>query len=142
LAELIRPLFEEDLASFSANAAAQELERRNIRTPRGGAWLAKQVIRLRQRLGLRSEKAQRVVFRAPERTVPPRWSSTSTSVFRTLSMLDTLLQHEFFFDARLLGHNGLLSAFLRLDCSLPEEIVGGGSRTVDRPALDADVLLA
>ena len=39
-AELIRPLLEDDLAGLSANATAQELNRRGVRTARGGSWTA------------------------------------------------------------------------------------------------------
>ena len=51
-AELIRPLLEADLAGLSANAAAHELNRRGVQAPRGGAWTARSVINVRQRLGL------------------------------------------------------------------------------------------
>jgi DNA invertase Pin-like site-specific DNA recombinase len=51
-AELIRPLLEADLAGLSANAAAQELNERGVQTPRGGAWSARSVLNIRQRLGL------------------------------------------------------------------------------------------
>jgi DNA invertase Pin-like site-specific DNA recombinase len=50
-AELVRPLLEQDLAGVSANAAAQELNRRGVQTPRGGAWTARAVINVRARLG-------------------------------------------------------------------------------------------
>ena len=46
-AELVRPLLEQDLAGLSANAAAQELNRRGVQTPRGGAWTARAVINVR-----------------------------------------------------------------------------------------------
>ena len=49
-AELVRPLLEGDLAGLSANAAAQELNKRGVQTPRGGAWTARAVINVRSRL--------------------------------------------------------------------------------------------
>ena len=50
-AELVRPLLEEDdLAGLSAHATARELNRRGVPTPRGGAWTANSVLRLKARL--------------------------------------------------------------------------------------------
>ena len=51
-AELIRPLLEGDLAGLSANAAAQELNRRGVQTARGGSWTAGSVLNLKARLKL------------------------------------------------------------------------------------------
>jgi hypothetical protein len=48
-AERLRPVLVE-LASLSANAAAQELDRRGYATPRGGEWTAHSVINVRARL--------------------------------------------------------------------------------------------
>jgi DNA invertase Pin-like site-specific DNA recombinase len=48
-AERLRPVLT-DLAGLSANAAAQELERRGYATARGGKWTAGAVIAIRQRL--------------------------------------------------------------------------------------------
>jgi DNA invertase Pin-like site-specific DNA recombinase len=48
-AERLRPVFAE-LAGLSANAAAQELERRGYATARGGKWTAHSVINIRARL--------------------------------------------------------------------------------------------
>jgi DNA invertase Pin-like site-specific DNA recombinase len=48
-AEELRPIFEE-LAGLSANAAAAELNHRQVATPKGGQWHALTVMRLRQRL--------------------------------------------------------------------------------------------
>jgi DNA invertase Pin-like site-specific DNA recombinase len=50
-AERLRPVLVE-LAGLSANAAAQELERRGYATARGGKWTAGAVINARTRLGL------------------------------------------------------------------------------------------
>lgn len=50
-AERLRPVLVE-LETLSANAAALDLERRGIATPRGGKWTARAVIDLRTRLGL------------------------------------------------------------------------------------------
>ena len=49
-AELIRPLLQGELAGLSANASAHELNRRGVRTARGGQWTARAVINVRQRL--------------------------------------------------------------------------------------------
>jgi DNA invertase Pin-like site-specific DNA recombinase len=51
-ADLIRPLLEGDLAGLSANAAAQELNRRGVQTARGGSWTAGSVLNLKARLKL------------------------------------------------------------------------------------------
>jgi DNA invertase Pin-like site-specific DNA recombinase len=48
-AEELRPVFDE-LTELSANAAAAELNRRQVPTPRGGQWHALTVMRLRGRL--------------------------------------------------------------------------------------------
>jgi DNA invertase Pin-like site-specific DNA recombinase len=48
-AEELRPVFEE-LVGLSANAAALELNRRQVATPKGGQWHALTVMRLRERL--------------------------------------------------------------------------------------------
>ena len=48
-AALVRPALEE-LAELSANRAAQELNRRGVRTARGGKWTARTVLDLRKRL--------------------------------------------------------------------------------------------
>jgi DNA invertase Pin-like site-specific DNA recombinase len=50
-AELLRPLLEGDLADLSANAAAQELNRRGVQTARGGKWTATSVLNLKARIG-------------------------------------------------------------------------------------------
>jgi DNA invertase Pin-like site-specific DNA recombinase len=50
----LRPVFEE-LAALSANAAAVELNKRKVVTPRGGQWHALTVMRLRQRLSAIAE---------------------------------------------------------------------------------------
>lgn len=50
-AEQVRPIFEE-LASLSARQAAEELNRRAIRTAAGGQWHAMQVQRVRKRLSV------------------------------------------------------------------------------------------
>ncbi len=47
-AEKLRPIMAE-LAGLSANAAARELNRRGIATPKGGQWHALTVLRLRKR---------------------------------------------------------------------------------------------
>src|SRR5215208_4889484 len=50
-AESVRPLLEQDdLAGFSAHATARELNRRGVPTPRGGAWKANSVLKLKARL--------------------------------------------------------------------------------------------
>jgi DNA invertase Pin-like site-specific DNA recombinase len=49
-AELIRPMLQGELAGLSANASAHELNRRGVRTARGGQWTARAVINVRQRL--------------------------------------------------------------------------------------------
>lgn len=49
-AEELRPIFEK-LAALSANAAAMELNKRRVATPKGGRWHALTVRRLRRRLG-------------------------------------------------------------------------------------------
>ena len=49
-AELIRPLLDGELAGLSANAAAQELNKRGVQTPRGGQWTARAVLNVRARL--------------------------------------------------------------------------------------------
>jgi hypothetical protein len=50
-AESIRPLLEEDdLAGLSAHATARELNRRGVPTPRGGAWTANSVLKLKARV--------------------------------------------------------------------------------------------
>jgi DNA invertase Pin-like site-specific DNA recombinase len=49
-AALIAPLLEGELAGLSANATAQELNRRGVRTARGGAWSASTVLNLKARL--------------------------------------------------------------------------------------------
>jgi DNA invertase Pin-like site-specific DNA recombinase len=49
-AALIRPLLEGDLAGLSANAAAQELNRRGVQTQRGGRWTATTVLNLKARV--------------------------------------------------------------------------------------------
>jgi len=50
-AESVRPLLEEDdLAGLSAHATARELNRRGVPTPRGGAWTANSVLKLKARL--------------------------------------------------------------------------------------------
>jgi hypothetical protein len=51
-AERVRPLLETDLAGLSANATAQELNRRGVQAPRRGAWTARSVLNVRSRLGL------------------------------------------------------------------------------------------
>ena len=48
-AKLVQPAFE-DLAGESANKAAQELNRRGVRTARDGQWTARAVINVRKRL--------------------------------------------------------------------------------------------
>jgi DNA invertase Pin-like site-specific DNA recombinase len=53
-AEQLRPIVAE-LAGISARAAAAELNKRKVETPRGGSWAATQVVRLRQRLELARE---------------------------------------------------------------------------------------
>jgi DNA invertase Pin-like site-specific DNA recombinase len=66
-AEELRSVFEE-IASLSANAAAVELNKRQVATPKGGQWHALTVMRLRQRLdtiGLR-EVADGAVPSAPQ----------------------------------------------------------------------------
>ena len=49
-AELLRPLLEGKLKHLSANAAAQELNRRGVQTARKGQWTATSVINVRKRL--------------------------------------------------------------------------------------------
>jgi len=49
-AELVRPLLEDDLAGRSANATAQELNRRGVQTPRGGSCTARSVLNLKARI--------------------------------------------------------------------------------------------
>ena len=49
-AERLRPVLTE-LGGMSANAIAAELDRRGIATARGGAWTARAVINVRNRLG-------------------------------------------------------------------------------------------
>jgi hypothetical protein len=50
-AESVRPLLEQDdLAGLSAHATARELNRRGVPTPRGGAWTANSVLKLKARL--------------------------------------------------------------------------------------------
>ena len=46
-AELIQPLL---VAGLSANATAHELNRRGVRTARGGSWTARSVLNLKARL--------------------------------------------------------------------------------------------
>jgi DNA invertase Pin-like site-specific DNA recombinase len=48
-AEELRPVLDE-LSGLSANAAASELNRRQVATPKGGQWHALTVLRLRERL--------------------------------------------------------------------------------------------
>jgi hypothetical protein len=48
-AEGLRPVFAE-LADLSARAAAEELNRRSIKTAAGASWHAAQVVRVRERL--------------------------------------------------------------------------------------------
>jgi DNA invertase Pin-like site-specific DNA recombinase len=55
-AERLRPVLVE-LADLSANAAAQELDRRGYATARGGKWTAGAVINARARLGLSGSNA-------------------------------------------------------------------------------------
>ena len=50
-AKLIEPLLQNELAGLSANAVAQELNRRGVQTARGGSWTARSVINVRARLG-------------------------------------------------------------------------------------------
>jgi DNA invertase Pin-like site-specific DNA recombinase len=50
-AEALRPVLVE-LAGQSTRDIAAELARRNIRTPRGGAWTGMAVLRMQRRLGL------------------------------------------------------------------------------------------
>src|SRR5262245_30540482 len=49
-AKLIQPLLDGELAGLSANTAAVELNRRGVRTARGGRWTARSVLNLRARL--------------------------------------------------------------------------------------------
>ena len=49
-AKLIRPMLQGELAGLSANASAHELNRRGVRTARGGKWTARAVINVRSRL--------------------------------------------------------------------------------------------
>ncbi len=53
-ADRLRPVMVE-LADLSANACANELNRRGIATPRGGKWFATSVLNLRKRLDLKGE---------------------------------------------------------------------------------------
>jgi DNA invertase Pin-like site-specific DNA recombinase len=49
-AKLIQPLLDDELAGFSANAAAAELNRRGVQTARGnGKWTARAVLNLKAR---------------------------------------------------------------------------------------------
>ena len=48
-AGLILPLLEGELAGLSANAAAQELNRRGVQAARGGKWTARSVLNLKAR---------------------------------------------------------------------------------------------
>ena len=48
-AALVRPVLD-DLAGLSANRTAQELNRRGVRTARGGHWTARSVLNLKARL--------------------------------------------------------------------------------------------
>jgi DNA invertase Pin-like site-specific DNA recombinase len=50
-AKLIQPLLDGELAGLSANAAAAALNRRGVKTARGGRWTARSVINLQARLG-------------------------------------------------------------------------------------------
>jgi len=43
-------MLEGELAGLSANASAHELNRRGVRTARGGKWTARAVINVRARL--------------------------------------------------------------------------------------------
>ena len=54
-AKLIRPMLQGELAGLSANASAHELNRRGVRTARGGKWTARAVINVR----------------SPRRLIPP-----------------------------------------------------------------------
>jgi hypothetical protein len=49
-AELIQPLLEGELAGLSANATAQELNRRGVQTARCGSWTARSVLNLKARV--------------------------------------------------------------------------------------------
>lgn len=49
-AELIHPLLQNELSGLSANAAAQELNRRGVRSARGGIWTARSVLNLKARM--------------------------------------------------------------------------------------------
>ena len=49
-AELVQPLLENELNGLSANATAQELNRRGVQTPRGGKWTARSVLNLKARM--------------------------------------------------------------------------------------------
>ena len=44
---MIRPMLQGELAGLSANASAHELNRRGVRTARGGQWTARAVINVR-----------------------------------------------------------------------------------------------
>ena len=48
-AELVKPVLDE-LAGLSANAIANEMNKRGVKTQRGGHWSARHIINLRQRL--------------------------------------------------------------------------------------------
>src|SRR5262245_45424406 len=49
-AKLIQPLLDVELAGLSANAAAAELNKRGVQTPRGGQWTARSVLNVKARL--------------------------------------------------------------------------------------------
>jgi DNA invertase Pin-like site-specific DNA recombinase len=49
-AELIKPLLVGELVDLSANATAIELNRRGVKTARGGSWTARSVLNLKERL--------------------------------------------------------------------------------------------
>ncbi|MGM4959835.1 recombinase family protein [Bradyrhizobium sp. 604_D8_N2_3] len=49
-AALIQPLLDGELTGLSANATAMELNRRGVRTARGGQWTARSVLNLKARL--------------------------------------------------------------------------------------------
>lgn len=49
-AALIQPLLDSELAALSANATATELNKRGVRTRRGGQWTARSVLNLKARI--------------------------------------------------------------------------------------------
>src|SRR5262245_34516241 len=51
-AKLIQPLLDGELAALSANAAAAEMNKRGVQTPRGGQWTARSVLNVKARLGV------------------------------------------------------------------------------------------